>query len=317
MAYWANSDPTWLSLSAPQKAAAMALMEARAGQGGIDVPSAVNVLGAMVNRAEQEGMPLGEHVASRNYQPTIENAQRARLSSIIKDPAFEPLTQLATKRLQGDVPDWVEGATHFLAPEQAMLKLYQKNPDKYHNWGPFKNSRGRAGRNWTGYDPATGQYQNVVMRDASHAFLKPDGAGPQTPQATRSLPSNQQGKPMYDIMAALARGGKMMGGSGAGLPTFPSAATPQNANQGPMQNLFGSLAKFGPQQEGEQDDEQNQTAMADAQLAASAMQNAGNLTAGNQGSSLRSPRPVDLSQLSTMLQNAGRLGVFKPRQMRY
>ncbi len=50
-----------------------------------------------------------------------------------------------------------------------MLNLERSNPAKYKNWGP-------RGANWTGYDPATGAYKGVVMRDASHAFLAPEGA---------------------------------------------------------------------------------------------------------------------------------------------
>jgi hypothetical protein len=42
-----------------------------------------------------------------------------------------------------------------------MLKLTAKNPRKYKSWPK-----------WTGYNPKTKQYANVVLRDKSHAFIK-------------------------------------------------------------------------------------------------------------------------------------------------
>lgn len=167
MAYWGDS-PEWQRLNSLEKAAAMALLEADNRGGKVDLDSARNALGAMINRADKEGQDLGQHVSGKIYQPTIEDAQRARLPRILASPEFTQLQELAKARLSGAEPDWVNGATHFLAPEKTMLALEAQDPGKYKNWGP-------RGRNWTGYDPDTGEYKGVVMRDASHAFLAPEG----------------------------------------------------------------------------------------------------------------------------------------------
>lgn len=160
MAYWGNDDPTWQRLTGPQRAAAMALLEAEVGQGGIDATSARNALGAIINRAESEGQPLSDHVSRRIYQPIIEDNQRSRLQSILQSPEFQELSTLAERRASGEVPDWVGGADHYLAPPQTMLALEAKDPRKYRSW-----------RNWTQFDPETNQYGNVVMTDKSHHFL--------------------------------------------------------------------------------------------------------------------------------------------------
>lgn len=168
---WTTTNPVWNALNPYQKAAAMALMEADKG----NLQDARNALGAMINRAARSKQDLGSHVSQRIYQPSIEPTQQARLSGILKNPAFQQLTGWAERRAQGYEPDPVNGATHFLAPEKTMLALQQKNPDKYHNWGPFKNTAGRPGKNWSRYNPQTGQYENVVTRDESHAFVAPEG----------------------------------------------------------------------------------------------------------------------------------------------
>jgi hypothetical protein len=170
---WTANDPRWQSLTPYQRAAAMSLLEAD----GARFDDARNVLGAILNRSQRTGEDLGEHVSKPIYQPTIEPAQQARLARILAMPEFRQLTDLAQRRATGQEADWVQGATHFLAPEKTMLNLHRSNPDKYHNWGPLPNSRGKPGQNWTGYDPATGSYRGVVMRDGSHAFLIPGTDG--------------------------------------------------------------------------------------------------------------------------------------------
>lgn len=170
---WAGQR-IWQQLTPYQQAAAMALLEADGGKNR--VKDATNVLGAIINRAQAEGKPLGQHVSEPGtYQPLIEGSQLARLPKILQSPEFQQLSDRAEARWSGDEPDWMQGLTHYLTPEQKMVQLYQQNPDKYHNWGPFKNSRGVPGQNWTGYDPETGQYKNVGFRDDSHAFLWPNG----------------------------------------------------------------------------------------------------------------------------------------------
>jgi hypothetical protein len=166
-----TQEQVWQQLNPYQRAAAMALLEAD----GRDPVAARNVLGAIINRSEKTGDPLGEHVSKPIYQPTIEASQFQRLPSILQTPQFQELTGLAEQRATGKAGDWVNGATHFLASEKTMLDLHRQNPDKYHNWGPLPNSRGIPGQNWTGFDPAKGDYKGVIMRDASHAFLAPEG----------------------------------------------------------------------------------------------------------------------------------------------
>jgi hypothetical protein len=161
---WTSSDPLWQSLSDHQKVAAMALMEA----GKRNVNDAVNAASAMVNRSQKTEQPLGEHVSGRVYQPTFEPNQHARLPGIVQSPQFGALTDWVAARAGGQIPDTVGGATHFLAKPDVMLSLESQNPSKYRNWGP-------RGANWTGYDPATGQYANQTMEDSSHAFLAPEG----------------------------------------------------------------------------------------------------------------------------------------------
>ncbi len=164
MAYWGNNK-YWRSLSGPERAAAMALLEADIRNGRIDVDSARNALGAMINRSARDRVDLGEHVSQRIYQPTIEDKQFARLSRVIGSPEHRQLTELAQSRLTGQTEDWVQGATHFLAPEKTMLALEAREPMKYRSW-----------RKWTGFNPQTNEYNGVLFRDGSHAFLAPEGA---------------------------------------------------------------------------------------------------------------------------------------------
>lgn len=161
--YW-GKDPEWQKLSSYEKAAAMALLEADSKGGKIDVTSARNALGAMINRADKEGEDLGEHVSRKIYQPTIEPLQYSRLQDIMKRPEFQAMTSLAEKRDRGEVDDWVQGATHFLAKPEVMLGLEAEDPKKYRSW-----------RKWTGFDESTGRYSNEVMADNSHVFLAPEG----------------------------------------------------------------------------------------------------------------------------------------------
>lgn len=143
----------------------MALLEADQVGGKVDVESARNALGAMINRAARDGVDIGQHVSGKIYQPTIEPAQFARLSRVVGSPEHQQLMALYDGRVSGKEPDWVQGATHFLAPERTMLALEAGNPSKYRSW-----------RQWTKYDDATGEYAGVTLRDRSHAFLAPEGA---------------------------------------------------------------------------------------------------------------------------------------------
>lgn len=237
-----TSQRIWQELNPYQRAAAMAIMEAD----GRDPVAARNVLGAIINRSERTGDPLGDHVSKPIYQPTIEMNQFARLPSILKSPQFQEMTQLAERRAKGQEADWVQGATHFLAPERTMLALHAREPDKYHNWGPLPNSRGVPGRNWTGFDPAKGEYRGVILRDNSHAFLAPEGVH----QARQPDPFS--GKPVqiaqdgmteipadgFDPMKGFARPGEVLGTQPTAAPTMiaraPTPSTPESPFGGPL-----------------------------------------------------------------------------------
>jgi hypothetical protein len=233
---WTASDKRWQALNAYEKAAAMALMEADRK----DPIAGIHALDAMINRSGKEGVDLGEHVSQPIYQPTIEPAQQARLDSILKDPSFPLLTQRAEDRVTGREPDFVNGATHFLAPESTMLSLERQNPSKYKNWGP-------RGANWTGFDPETGAYKNVVKRDASHAFLTPDGSGsgalpPPTSQPGGAYAIAQNTSPPAaapqgafvapQAQGVLAASGKNLGGAvGNALGAFAQGGGDDGADQ--------------------------------------------------------------------------------------
>lgn len=163
MQYWGN-HPDWQSLSDLEKAATMAMMEAGIKGGRPDPVAAKNALGAMINRADRDGEPLGKHVSRKIYQPTIEPSQFKRLKSLGKDPLHADLMGFAERRLAGQEPDPVQGATHFLAHPDLMLALEAKNPRKYRSW-----------RKWTGFDQENKRYANQVTADRSHAFLAPEG----------------------------------------------------------------------------------------------------------------------------------------------
>lgn len=165
---WTRYHRGFNSLNQFEKAATIALMEADGGR----YEDAKNAAGAMVNRAGKLGEDLGKHVSRQIYQPTIEPAQMRRFNSIVASPNHSKLVTWIQNRVNGLEPDNVKGATHFLAHPRTMLTLYRKNPNKYHNWGPFKNSKGKPGLNWTGYNPKTGTYRGQVFLDRSHAFLK-------------------------------------------------------------------------------------------------------------------------------------------------
>ncbi len=165
---WTATDPRWAALDPFQKAAAMALMEANGGRD--QSTDAHNVVGAMVNRARKGGEDLGVHVGQSNYQTSLERAQQGRLSSIIGNASFPALTEFARARWEGRAEDNVAGATHFLAHEPTMRSLSAREPNKYRSW-----------RGWSGYGrDEPGAYSNPdrapVVRDASHAFLHPEGA---------------------------------------------------------------------------------------------------------------------------------------------
>lgn len=211
MTEWTRNNATWAKLNPYQRAAVMSLMEAD----GADPQSARNALAAMINRAAKSGVDLGEHTSTRTYQPTIEPAQERRLSRLINTPAFSDLTSWAERRSRGEEADPVNGATHFLAPEKTMLALEASNPSKYRNWGP-------RGANWTGYDPSTGSYKGVIMRDASHAFLAPEGAFSVASRTDASTPQAQEIPPV--LVAGVGR---------EKLPPSSTVAHSSSPNPGP------------------------------------------------------------------------------------
>lgn len=177
---WARTNKTWQGLNPYEKAAAMSLMEANA----MRIGDAKNVLGAMINRAANEGDDLGAHVSGQIYQPTWEKNQEARLDKILRSKEYKELVGWAQKRAAGEIPDPVNGATHFLAHEKTMLELERQNPKKYRSW-----------RKWTGFNPNTKSYEGVITRDGSHAFLAPEGKfngvvgtpGPAGPEDAQNL----------------------------------------------------------------------------------------------------------------------------------
>jgi hypothetical protein len=288
--YWGR-DPEWLKLSPTERAAAMALLEADSSNGRIDLGSARNALGAMINRADKEGVDLGEHVSGKIYQPTIEPAQRARLNKIIGSPEHQEMVALANRRLAGDEADWVNGATHFLAPEKTMLALEAREPNKYKNWGP-------RGQNWTkfGEDPERpNEYKGVVMRDASHAFLAPEGAhsaqfgkrspyegidtgGATAPAASPVAVASAQSRPTAGTMAPQA--------SGSAPETAP---------------VNDSAAVLDLMRQAQKAQEQNN-------LAASAAQQA---SAGGEQIRYAKPQAPDIQKLLSLLKNRQTLGTIR------
>jgi hypothetical protein len=157
---WTQTNEQWKALGPFEKAAAMALMEADKE----DPLNAGNALAAMINRAQQRKVDLGEHVSSRSYQPTFEPAQEKRLASTLKNPVHRDLAAWGERYANGQEDDPTGGATHFLSHPRVMLSLEASNPRKYRSW-----------RGWTGFNPATGAYRNQTIADRSHAFLAPEG----------------------------------------------------------------------------------------------------------------------------------------------
>ena len=296
MAYWGN-DPLWQRLTGPQRAAAMALLEARVGTGGIDVGNARNALGAIINRAEDEGQSLSAHASRSIYQPIIEDAQRARLPQILNSPEFKELSELAQRRARGEVQDWVGGADHYLAPPPTMVGLYEKDPDKYHNWGPFKNSKGIPGTNWSGYDPETGQYKDVVLKDNSHHFLNliGDKAAPPSnqPALTSNAPMNREDRTVLPFLSELFSAG---GASPAMAGTSSAASIDPEQMDGLLAPLFGGT--FSPQDQGGTSAQSN--GGGGLTLAQSAQQRANTPTAPLQP---LQPKSINLQQLQTLMAN--------------
>jgi hypothetical protein len=273
---WTTSDPRWLALNPYQRAAVMALMEANR----MDPQSARNALGAMINRAAREGVDLGEHVSKPIYQPTIEPAQQARLDRILRSGEYNNLTSWAERRAKGLEPDPVQGATHFLAPEKTMLALERQNPAKYKNWGP-------RGANWTGYDPQTGQYRGVIMRDSSHAFLAPEGAhsvafnGDAGGTQVAGLPGSPSGP-------APSRNDQIAAPAPVSVAAAPTATTAKDTG-GLLASLFGKPG-------------------GDFQSAMGSYQAPPIPTAPETPAPVDSRRPVDISQLLAILQQRQNLG---------
>jgi hypothetical protein len=162
---WTRTNKLWQSLDPHERVAAMALMEVNNSK---DVESARDVAAAIVNRSQQRGLDLGQHVSSRTYQPTFEPSQQRRLASLVGSPQFGEVRDWARRYSAGEEADPVNGATHYLAHAPAMYKLSQKNPQKYpvSHWG-----------DWAGFDPSVMDYRNKLHEDASHSFLAPDPVG--------------------------------------------------------------------------------------------------------------------------------------------
>lgn len=251
--YWGqNAD--WQQLDDVTKAAVMAYLEADSKNGKVDLGSASNALGAMINRADKEGVPLGQHVSGKIYQPTIEPTQYARVGKALQSDEVAQLKQLARERLSGEREDWVNGATHFLAPERTMLALEAREPNKYRNWGP-------RGQNWTGYDPLTGEYRGVVLRDASHAFLAPGGAHSAKFGAPREQPPDGMDVATYVPLPTaipVSSGSEPQDGKAAPLAFGSMAATAGQAPASDLSSLKALVANAGQFDKGRAEEPQVQ-----------------------------------------------------------
>lgn len=300
MAYWGN-NALWQSLSGPQRAAAMALLEANVGNQGINVSNARNALGAIINRAESEGQSLSDHVSRSIYQPIIEDNQLRRLPQILQSPEFQQLTNLAEQRASGKVADWTGGADHYLAHPDVMLALEAKEPKKYRSW-----------RNWTQFNPETNEYDNVVLKDDSHHFLDllPNKDG-QTSVPSSAPTKNKEDRAMIPFLTELL---STLGGSQAATtaasPTWMNTpmATPAGGSWmgqgqgGVLSDLFsggGSPGNFG------QALQKGLSGPEGMQLAQAAMQNAS--ATGSPLSPLQMRQP-DLSGLQNLLARKPMLG---------
>lgn len=281
MTYWGN-NPYWSRLSSADKAAAMALLEADSRGGKIDVGAAKDALGAMINRAARDGVDIGDHVSGRIYQPTIEPSQFARLGKIVGSPEHQQLVQAYNDRVSGKTPDWVNGATHFLAPERTMLSLEAQDPRKYHSW-----------RSWTGYDDATGQYKGVLMRDGSHAFLAPegaysavfDGSGAVTGAAPTTQVASVPPMPAEASPSPTPAGG-MLSMASLGSGDGSSGLLGSFFGKGGMLDTFGAAMTKAPAQSSSKPQDTQDAPMPQMQA----------------------PRPVDLSKLRAMLAARQKLG---------
>lgn len=297
----------------------MALLEADQVGGKIDPDSARNALGAMINRAARDGVDIGQHVSGKIYQPTIEDAQFQRLSRIVGSPEHQQLMALYDARVSGQAPDWVQGATHFLAPEKTMLSLEAQDPAKYRSW-----------RKWTGFDDNTGEYRGVTLRDRSHAFLAPegaysakfgDGAPGAAPAAPGAMPATTE-PTATPTPAAPAPGGGMLGALFARTPDAapdPNAATMPNDKGGWLSQLGGALTSDPTPGEGkggwlsqlgadltgsalderqQAEDQKRQAALLGDDPAADPFANAMKQRRG----------PVDMKRLASILQSRSRIG---------
>lgn len=188
MADWINSDPRWQKMGPDQKAAAMALLEV-----GADNPlDAIHVTGAMINRAQKERKPLGEHVGSSAYQPSFDDNAKARFDEVLASPHLDIVSDWVKRRQSGEYADPVNGATHFLMSPKDMLAQEKKNPSLYKDWGP-------RGSNWTGYDPQANpdMYGYEVFADKSHRFLTPKEHGGTIAQDPERVGFDPKSMPNY------------------------------------------------------------------------------------------------------------------------
>ena len=311
MTYSWESNPTWQALTGPQRAAAMALLEA--GQGRSYLGDAKNVLGSIINRAEREKTDLGQHVSQpKIYQPLIEPGQEARLGRVLSSPEFQAMTSLAEQRSAGNIKDWVNGATHFLAKPDAMLELSEANPGKYKSW--------RLPGSWTGYDPETNTYKNQVFADNSHSFIIPPEyrSGKAVTPRGDTPSGGEKNMDFLSILTSLlgsGAGSSAMaggaagdaGGMAAGAGGVAGGATPAAGGNG---SLFGSLSSglesFGSTPGGGGQGQGGQSQGGGGNLAAQAM------TAASSGEDspiqpVQTPR-FDISRLSQILKDRQRLG---------
>lgn len=166
---------------------------------------------------------------------------------------------------------------------------------------------------------ASNLYPDAYYRVAAQSVSGGPAPSPKAAPAARTssqpqpLPQTRDATMTPSIFANLGR----MFGQGS-LPKLTSAAmSPSEIEAGtgamskpmqmPMNDLFGSLAQFG------QSTGQNNQYSSDANLAQQAMQNAAQANEGDE--TLPSIRPVDMSRLTSMLQQAGQLGIYRPRRM--
>jgi hypothetical protein len=219
MADWINDDPRWQAMAPDQKAAAMALLET----GAENPTDAIHVAGAMVNRAQAEKKDLGQHVGTGIYQPSFDAKAKERFDGVVSSPYMEVVSDWVRRRQSGEYQDPVNGATHFLMPPKAMVKLENDNPSLYKDWGP-------RGSNWTGYDPQANpdMYGYEVFADKSHRFLTPKEHGGTLAQDPERVAFNPQSPPNYG-------GSTPASTAGADRGPLPGGPIAQQAVAGPAQ----------------------------------------------------------------------------------